>query len=480
MVAVIMVIVFLLGYVLIALEHPLKINKAGTALVMGTVLWVLYIFSASTFIPNVSLDAFNSYLGLHPELMGMTSDELFLRYVVDEQLPYSVGEVCETLIFLAGTMLVVEMIDAHGGFLFITDHITLRDKRKLLVLIATLTFFMSSVLANMTTCIVMIMLVRKLVGNYKERWLFGSIIVIASNSGGAWSPIGDVTTIMLWVQGNISTDQTITKLILPSIVSAVVPVWIACRFLHGDITPPHNTTKFESESELWRNLSTIQRVSILVLGVLVGLMSVPVFKSVTNLPPYMGMLLSLGILWIYTDQMYAHSSSINEGVKSQMTQIIRRLDTTTLFFFLGILLAVDTLSYCGVLGAFASWLDSSVGNVYVMDLIIGILSSIVDNVPLVSASMNMYPIATDVVVEAASDPEYMLNFVEDGAFWQFLTYTAGVGGSMMIIGSASGIVMMGLERVKFIWYTKNISLMAFAGYMAGAVVYGLEKLIFSF
>ena len=439
-----MIILFLVGYLMIALEHPLKINKAGTALLLGTILWVMY-----------------SRLAPLP--------------TIEQELLHSVGEIAETLIFLIGAMITVELIDSHGGFTFITRYITTTDKRKLLLAIATITFFLSAVLDNLTTSIVMIMLLRKLVGNYKERWVFGSIIIIAANSGGAWSPIGDVTTIMLWVRGNISTSATIPNLILPSIVSALVPVLFAMRFLHGKVTPPRVIAGGDENNALLEKLLPKTKLSILILG-LFCLLFVPIFKTITHLPPFMGILLGVGVLWLYTERMYAHMP-VDEELKLRLSKVVHRIDGTTLLFFLGILLAVDALRCVGILGDFALWLDQSVGNVYVVNLIIGTLSAIVDNVPLVAGAMGMYPVATDAMIAAAPDPAYMMNFAQDGVFWQFLAYCAGVGGSMLIIGSAAGVVVMGLERINFIWYLKNISLLALLGYLAGAGVYVLQNML---
>ena len=439
-----MIILFLVGYLMIALEHPLKINKAGTALLLGTILWVMY-----------------SRLAPLP--------------TIEQELLHSVGEIAETLIFLIGAMITVELIDSHGGFTFITRYITTTDKRKLLLAIATITFFLSAVLDNLTTSIVMIMLLRKLVGNYKERWVFGSIIIIAANSGGAWSPIGDVTTIMLWVRGNISTSATIPNLILPSIVSALVPVLFAMRFLHGKVTPPRIIAGGDENNALLEKLLPKTKLSILILG-LFCLLFVPIFKTITHLPPFMGILLGVGVLWLYTERMYAHTP-VDEELKLRLSKVVHRIDGTTLLFFLGILLAVDALRCVGILGDFALWLDQSVGNVYVVNLIIGTLSAIVDNVPLVAGAMGMYPVATDAMIAAAPDPAYMMNFAQDGVFWQFLAYCAGVGGSMLIIGSAAGVVVMGLERINFIWYLKNISLLALLGYLAGAGVYILQNIL---
>lgn len=463
------------GYLLIALEHPLKINKAGTALLIGTLLWVMYTFAAPTFIPEVSAEAFQLFLNSEPSVASLPFIEQCTQFVVQHQLLESIGEIAETLLFLVGAMITVELIDAHGGFMFITNRIKTTQKKKLLLFVATLTFFMSSVLDNLTTSIVMIMLLRKLLGNYKERWVFGSIIVIAANSGGAWSPIGDVTTIMLWVKGNISTGATIPHLLLPCVVSALVPVVIVMRYLHGNVTPPLSAHQ-EDNQELLLMLKKKEKLSILVFGVLC-LIAVPIFKTVTHLPPFVGILLGMSLLWIYTDAMYKRHE-IPEELKLRLSKVVKRIDGATLLFFLGILLAVDALRYSGILTDFALWLDNTIGNVYAVNLIIGTLSAVVDNVPLVAGAIGMYPVATEATLATAADPVYLAHFVQDGAFWQFLAYCAGVGGSMLIIGSAAGVVVMGLEQVNFLWYLRRISWLALAGYLSGAVVYIIQNGLF--
>lgn len=469
----VMIFVFLIGYLCIALEHPLKVNKAGTALLTGTILWVLYTFAAPDLIPLASAEEFKEFLDAYPAIAELPFVEQCTRFVVEHQILNSIGEIAETLIFLIGAMITVELIDAHGGFMFITNRIKTSQKKKLLVLIATITFFMSAILDNLTTSIVMVMLMRKLLGNYKERWVFGSVIIIAANSGGAWSPIGDVTTIMLWVKGNISSSSIIPHLFLPSLASAAIPVFILMRFLHKKVTPP-NVFVDDENNELLKELRTKDKLSILILGILC-LISVPLFKTITHLPPFMGILMGIGFLWVYTELMYKRN--FDEEIKLRLSKIVRRIDGATLLFFLGILLAVDVLRYSGVLTDFAFWLNKTVGNVYAVNLIIGTLSAVVDNVPLVAGAIGMYPVANEAMIATAADPTYMAHFVMDGTFWQFLAYCAGVGGSMLIIGSAAGVVVMGLERINFIWYLKNISLLALLGYLAGAGVYLLQNII---
>lgn len=472
-----MIAVFIAGYVVIALEHPLRINKSGTALLLGTLLWVIYTYFAPTLVPVVSKEAFDLYLEANSYLKQLPLAEQVSRFVVGHQVTDSIGEICETLLFLVGAMITVELIDTHGGFAFITDRITTNKKRTLLWLITGITFFMSAVLDNLTTSIVMIMLIRKLVRDYKERWILGSIIIIAANSGGAWSPIGDVTTIMLWVGGNISTSATIPYLLLPCIVSCVLPAWLLQRKLSGTVVPPDKEDAGDCQDcELVRRLKKWNKLSILVLGLLC-LLLVPVFKTVTHLPPFMGILMGVGFLWVYTEIMYQHLHGVNEKIKQPLAKVVHRIDGSTLLFFLGILMAVNVLQYAGILESFSRFLDKQVGNVYAVNLIIGFLSSIVDNVPLVAGAMGMYPIVEPATLSTMADPAYMANFVQDGIFWQFLAYCAGVGGSILIIGSAAGVVVMGLERIQFIWYLKHISWLALLGYLAGAAVYILERML---
>lgn len=472
-----MVIIFSIGYLAIALEHPLKINKAGTALLTGTILWVLYTYAAPNLVPTVSSEAFALFLQENPLFASLPFHEQITRFVVEHQVLDSIGSICETLLFLVGAMITVELIDAHGGFSFITDRITTRRKKALLWIISGTTFFLSAVLDNLTTSIVMIMLLRKLIGNYKERWLFGSIIIIAANSGGAWSPIGDVTTIMLWIKGCISTSATIPYLFLPCVVSCVVPVWMAQRLVHGEMTSSRKNREHAGESVLIKTLKKRYKLAILILGLLC-LLFVPIFKTITHLPPFMGILLGVGILWVYTEIMYGRLRQLHDNIKLPLAKVVHRIDGATLLFFLGILLAVDALQCSGILGSFSRFLDEHIGNVYAVNLIIGFLSSVVDNVPLVAGAMGMYPVVDTAAVATAADPVYTAYFVQDGTFWQFLAYCAGVGGSSLIIGSAAGVVVMGLERINFIWYLKNISVMAASGYLAGAGVYLLEKAIF--
>ncbi|MGL5318428.1 MAG: sodium:proton antiporter NhaD [Bacteroidales bacterium] len=470
-----MIILFLLGYTCIAMEHPIRVDKAASALLTGMLLWILYIAAATQIVPSVSAAELANYVQMHQELANASLWEQCVKFILNYQIIEHLGEVCEILVFLVGAMTIVELVDVHGGFAIITNRIKTRNKGTLLWLITIITFFMSAVLDNLTTAIVMTMLIRKIIANQNDRWIFAGLIIIAANSGGAWSPIGDVTTIMLWVKGNVTTNVLFENLLIPSLVSVLIPLLILSRRMKGDLD---NSSNEEVNDETFLSLvSKKERVSILILGVL-GLLFVPVFKTVLHIPPFMGVLLSLSFIWVYTEIMYAKKDDMHESVKMRVSSVIKKLDGSTLLFFLGILLAVAALQSAGILESVAMFLDEKIHDVYLVNILIGFLSSIVDNVPLVAGAIGMYPIATDVSIAASADPAYMANFVQDGIFWQFLTYCAGVGGSILIIGSAAGVVVMGLEKISFGWYLKKISGIAALGYLAGAAAYFLQQLIF--
>lgn len=464
--------VFILGYLAIALENKLKINKAGIALFMAVMLWAMYIMGACMLVPKLHPEEFALFLKANPATADLPLFRQCLQFIANVQIIENLGEISQTLFFLIGAMTIVELIDAHGGFAFITNRITAKNKQKVLWIITFITFFMSAVLDNMTTAIIMITLVSRLIRNYKERWIFAGIIIIAANGGGAWSPIGDVTTIMLWIKGNITSLAIIKSLFIPSLVSVLVPAYFASRLLHGVIVQnikTGETLSFETE----RVLSKTERLSIFVLGV--GcLVAVPILKAVVHLPPFMGILLGLGIMWIYTDYMYRKKSSVDRQYQRNVASVLKNVDTSTILFFLGILLSVAVLDVTGILSSFAGFLNEKVHNVYIINLLIGLLSAVVDNVPLVAAAIGMYPVADPAMIAASADPAFMEYFVRDGVFWHFLAYCAGVGGSILIIGSAAGIVVMGIERIHFAWYLKNISLMALSGYFAGAAAFALQ------
>lgn len=428
MFAVVIVTVFIVGYACIALEHPLKINKTATALLLGTLVWT--IFSLSHI---------------------LTGDE------ISGHLIENLGETAEIVFFLLGAMTIVTLIEDYQGFRVITDRITTKDKKKLLWILSILTFFLSALLDNMTTAIVMIALLRKIIADRKERWLYAGMVILAANAGGAWSPIGDVTTIMLWIKGQVTTVNIIVKTLIASFVCMVVPVLIVGAKLKGEIERPE-----EENSGL--DVPVNLRRLVLIMGI-AALIFVPVFKTITHLPPYLGMLFGLGILWITTEIISRKYEKDGHKLPTAVSTL-EHIDTPTILFFLGILMAVSCLKVAGILGAMAQGLDSmrgiSVGDhtfgFFLIDLIIGVLSAIVDNVPLVAAVQGMYPIS----------PE---GFIQNHPFWEFLAYCAGTGGSLLIIGSAAGVAVMGMEKIDFIWYLKKISWLALAGYLAGAIVF---------
>jgi Na+/H+ antiporter NhaD/arsenite permease-like protein len=434
---ILMVVIFILGYCLIALEHPIKINKSATAILLAVVLWAVFALMAplgdifQTTTPVATSDAFHEALISH------------------------LGDTSEIIFFLLGAMTIVETVDAHEGFTIITDRITTKSKRKLLWVIAFITFFMSSVLDNLTTAIVMCALLRKLISDKHDRWFFAGVVVIAANAGGAWSPIGDVTTIMLWIKGNITTLGVMKETGLTSIISLIVPVIGITFMLKGNIERP-------AEIET-KNTKTSRKQSWLMLCMGVGfLLFTPIFKTITNLPPYLGILLGLGVIWVTTEIL--HSKNPEEYDRLSVLASLKRVDIPSVLFFLGILMAVSCLATAGHLKMLANGLDK-MGNFYVTDIVIGIISSVVDNVPLVAAAMGMYPI----------DPS-VTHLATDGAFWEFLAYCAGTGGSLLIIGSAAGVAVMGMEKIDFIWYMKKISPWALLGYFAGAGVYILQSM----
>ena len=438
-----MILLFVVGYLFIALEHKTRIDKSAVALLMAGAIWTVF-----------------SLLGNDPHIQHELVDQL--------------GDTCEILVFLIGAMTIVDLIDSYGGFNVITDHITTRNKRKLMWLLAIITFFMSAALDNMTTTIIMVMLLRRLIANKKERWIFASVIVIAANSGGAWSPIGDVTTIMLWMRGNVTAANLIANLFLPCLVSVVIPAAIASRYVAD--RPAAAVSAKALASGCPECIGPRLRLFILIVGV-VSLLFVPVFKSLTGLPPYMGMMVSLGFMWILTEIIYDRKRGIEESIKCRVSKVLKHIDMPTILFFLGILMSVAALQSAGVLTDVANWLDKQVHEVFTIAGVIGVLSSVIDNVPLVAACMGMYPVMDAAAVAASADPAYMQSFVQDGLFWHLLTYCAGVGGSLLIIGSAAGVVAMGLEKINFAWYFKKITLLAFVGYLSGILVILLEHLL---
>jgi Na+/H+ antiporter NhaD/arsenite permease-like protein len=417
---------FILGYIAIALEHPIKINKAASALVTAAVCWAL-----------VAL---------------FTKD----KHVAVESLTEHLGELSGILFFLLGAMTIVELIDAHDGFLIITDKIQTTNKKKLVWIISIITFLLSAVLDNLTTTIVLISLLRKLVDDRKDRLLFAGLVIISANAGGAWSPIGDVTTTMLWIGGQVTAGNIIVKTFLPGVICMVIPTLMISRRMKG---------KLERPAAPGQPLSIVpkkERNVVFWLGIS-SLLFVPVFKSVTHLPPYMGVLFGLGILWIITEMIHSGRDEEEKGLLS-VNHALRKIDTPSILFFLGILLSIGALQSVGLLNNLASWMDTAIGNINAITILIGLLSAVVDNVPLVAATQGMYSLE---------------QFPTDHYFWEFLAYCAGTGGSALVIGSAAGVAAMGLEKIEFMWYVRNISWLALTGYFAGAAAFLLQHYLTS-
>ena len=445
--------IFVLGYLFIALEHTFHIDKAASALLTGTICWGLFVVGVHD-VPAHLAEDFSAFAA------GFNGTEMqALHHFFEHRLLHHMEDISSILFFLLGAMTIVELVDAHEGFSVITDRIKTSNKVKLMWILSLLTFFFSAVLDNLTTSIVMVSLLRKLIDDKETRWVFAGIVIIAANAGGAWSPIGDITTTMLWIGNQLTADVIVTNLIVPSLACLVVPLGILSFTMKGNVERP--AVKKDSKDPT----SPGERKLVFIMGV-AGLLFVPVFKTVTHLPPFMGMMLSLGMMWVITEIIH-RSKNHEDRDQLSVIGVLRKIDSASVLFFLGILLAVASLQEIGHLITAAAWLRDTMGDVYAINVVIGFLSAIVDNVPLVAASMGMYDIAP------ATSTGWEGFFTQNGIFWQFLAYCAGTGGSALIIGSAAGVAVMGLERIDFVWYLKKISLLAIAGYLAGAGVFWL-------
>ena len=441
-----LILVFVLGYAAIALEHPIKVNKTASALLTAVIAWTLLVMLP---MPEgiEGTSAFAAYLGGLGDA-GLGNLQEHFKHFVGHELSHHLGSISEILFFLLGAMTIVELVDAHQGFRIITDRITTKNTVKLLWIVSIITFFLSSVLDNLTTSIVMVSLLRKLIKEAEQRKFFAGMVIIAANAGGAWTPIGDVTTTMLWIGGQISTGAIMSTVFLPSLVCLIVPLGVLSFSLKGEIKGFEQTAQTSSDTGVKGSLL------MLILGV--GcLLFVPVFKTVTHHPPYLGILLGLGLLWLVSELLHADKDE-EERKPYTAVHALSKVDTSSVLFFLGILLAISALQTANILSAAATWLDQSVGDLRVIVYLIGMLSAIIDNVPLVAASQGMYEMTT---------------YPMDHWMWQFMAYCAGVGGSGLIIGSAAGVAVMGMEKIEFGWYLRKISLWAILGYTAGAVVY---------
>ncbi len=420
-----LIVIFIIAYVAIALEEPLRINKSAAALVGAGILWAVYAVSSA-----------------NPEL-------------VDEELNQSLIETAQITFFLIGAMTIVEVVDAHDGFDVITTRLKAQSLPMLAWMIGFVTFFLSAALDNLTTTIVMVSLIRRLLSEREDRLTMVGIIVISANAGGAWSPIGDVTTTMLWIGGQVTTGAIITRLILPSLVNMLVMLAVVGWMMRGrQVMAPQRLADTPEQ----RITSPFERNLMFSLG-LAALLSVPIFKAVTHLPPFLGILLGLGIVWAVGDLVHRDKNEM-ERQRVTIAQALTRIDMSAIVFFIGILLAVATLEHAGLLAGLAQWLDQTVGRLDVIVLAIGLVSAIVDNVPMVAAAMGMYD---------------MSNHPTDSFLWEFLAYSAGTGGSILIIGSAAGVAAMGMEKVDFLWYLRRFSLLALLSYLAGAAVYIVQN-----
>lgn len=438
------VIIFIIGYLAIALEHPIKINKTASALITGVLCWTLFILDT----PTESLKAssvFQDFISGSKSISD-TAGTIYAVFV-KTQLSHLLSQISSILFFLMGAMTIVELIDAHNGFAFITEKIKTTDIRKLLWIICWVTFFLSAVLDNLTTSIVMVSLTRKLISEKQQKLFFCGMIVIAANAGGAWSPIGDVTTTMLWIGGQISAWGIVKTLLLPSIVCLLLPL----LFLHFRLK---GTIEQSKSGVLPANFNPRSARIMLFVGI-GALIGVPIFKAFTHLPPYMGILLGLGIVWLISEFVNPEADEL-ERQRYSAAAALSRIDSSSMLFFMGILLAVGALESMQTLHHFAEYLDHTLGDNRIIISIIGVVSAIVDNVPLVAACMGMYSINT---------------YPMDHLIWEYLAYCAGTGGSLLIIGSAAGVAVMGMEKIDFMWYMKKMSLLALLGYAGGAVTY---------
>ncbi len=443
---ILMISIFIIGYLFIAFEHKVHINKAASALFLGVLLWVLYL------------------IGVPMEERGEIVGGAMLEQLAD---------VAEIILFLMGAMTIVQIIDSYDGFSIVTRRIKTNSSVKLLWIISFVTFVLSAILDNMTTAIIMVMILGRLIADKERKFMFACMVIFAANSGGAFSPIGDVTTIMLWIKGNITSLNTITGIFLPSLFSMFIPLIIISFMMKGKkeeiINHPNGAN----------GVSTIdprEKTIVFWIGV-IGLIMVPVLRSTTGLPPYMGIMAVLSILWIYTELLYRRKGEVKEYSKLRVSHLITHIDMPTILFFFGILMAVAALEERNILTMFANYLDDKLPNVYAITTLIGLLSAVVDNVPLVAGAMGMYPVVDPATLSTFADPAYMAHFMVDGHFWQLLAYCAGVGGSILIIGSAAGVVVMGIEKINFFTYLKKFSWIALLGYLSGVLVYYFQILI---
>lgn len=463
---ILMPVIFILGILAIAMEDKIKINKAAVALFMAVSLWMILMFDAYSIFIERSSPLFQEFLTQNPDMAEKPISEQFVNFITNRSIVFNLGNVAETLFFVMCSMLIVDIVDKHGGFKSMTGYMSTPNKRKLLWYISFATFFFSALLDNLAAAIVMLAVLRKLVPDRTDRLKYACMVIIAANAGGSWSPIGDVTTILLWVGKNISAGHQISHLFIPALVNMLAPLIIA----HFWLFKKNARLRVLSEEEVdeYPQIPVRSRRIIFIIGIL-SLALVPVFQMITDLPPFLGVLLGLVILWVYTDIMYSKQLHMEESEKLRISQLLPNIDLSTIFFFLGILMAVGALETSGHLGLMSAYLDKHIHEPFLISFLIGLLSSCVDNVALVAATIGMYP----VVQQAADVSPYMMHFISDGGFWTFLAYCAVTGGSILIIGSATGVTVMGLEKIEFMYYTKRFSILALIGYLCGAGTYML-------
>lgn len=457
-----MIIVFILGYLLIVFEHVNKINKAASALLIGVSLWTIYSLASESVLSlnySHSWEVFTSNFD-----HGTPTLEDMRHFVTQHELYHHLSEISSILFFLIGAMTIVEVVDEYQGFSLITNQIKTSNVRVLIWIISIITFFMSALLDNLTTTIILLTLLQKIISRKEFRWIFASLVIMSANAGGAWSPIGDVTTIMLWIGGQVTAASIVSSLFVPSLINMLVVTSILSYYIKGHTIKPQL-----EQAENHQFTTRKEQLFILIIGAL-ALISVPIFKTFTHLPPFMGMMLGLGSIWVITDRYLKRVDKVDHR-KLTVIAALRAIDIPTILFFLGILLGVSALQSAGQLDALAQWLSNHFNNVYAINTIIGIVSAIVDNVPLVAASMGMYEI------QPITSTLEMQQFVVDGTFWELLAYCAGTGGSILIVGSAAGVAAMGIEHINFVWYMKYMGWIAFVGYLAGILSYYLQSII---
>ncbi len=460
-----MPIVFVVGIIAIAFEDKIKINKSATALLMSIILWIMLMFGGQNILHERQNSDFLRYVQ-RAEITYLSVQEQITTYLTERAFIPHLGDVAQTLFFVMCTMLIVSIVDKHGGFQSIAFFMRTRNKRKLLWYVSFASFFFSALFDNLAAAIVLISILRRLVPDATDRMKYACMVVLAANAGGSWSPIGDVTTLLLWTGGNISAGHQITHVFLPALVNMLVPLTIAHFWLFKKDAKLRADSELSLTDEYVSHIPVRSRVVIFIIGIL-SLIMVPFFQAITHLPAFMCVLVGLVFLWIYTDRMYGHLTDILDSHKLRISKMVHKVDLVTIFFFLGILMSVAALNTGGQLKEFADILSANLKQPYAISSLIGVSSSLLDNVALVAATMGMYPIA-DAAQAAGTNLHY---FVADGGFWTFLAYCAVTGGSILIIGSATGVTVMGMEKVSFGYYLKRFTPLALLGYVVGGLVF---------